>query len=166
MAVNLSYSIRFATAEDSAQILFLIQSLAEFEKLSHEVTTSETQLRQNLFSSEPPAEVLIAETSEGKVVGFALFFHNFSTFLGQRGLYLEDLFVIPEYRSAGIGMSLLSRLAKIAVQRNCGRMEWSVLDWNQKAIDLYLHLGSKPMNEWTMHRLTEPEIKKLAECSI
>lgn len=164
--MNFPYSIRFATAEDSAQILLLIQSLAEFEKLSHEVTTSETQLKQNLFHADSPAEVLIAETAEGKAVGFALFFHNFSTFLGKKGLYLEDLFVIPEYRSKGIGMSLLSQLAKIAVKRNCGRMEWSVLNWNQKAIDLYLSLGSQPMTEWTMHRLTETEIKKLAECPI
>lgn len=161
--MNPHYSIRFATAADSAQIFFLIQSLAKFEKLSHEVSASESQLKQNLFDLESPAEVLIAETNEGKAIGFALFFHTFSTFLGKKGLYLEDLFVIPEFRSSGIGMALLSQLAKIALQRNCGRMEWSVLNWNQKAIELYLRLGSKPMNEWTMHRLTEPEIKKLAE---
>lgn len=160
---DLEYTIRFAHPEDSAQILFLIQCLAEFEKLSHEVTTSESELKRSLFGPNKTAEVLIAESSSGKALGFALFFHNFSTFLGKKGLYLEDLFVIPEYRSQGIGMALLSRLAKIALERDCGRMEWSVLNWNQKAIDLYLSLGAKPMSEWTLYRLTTEKIKSLAQ---
>lgn len=154
-------TLRFATADDISEILKLIQALAEFEKLSHEVTATEDLLKQNLFSERKMAETVLAE-QDGRVVGFALFFHSFSTFLGKPGIYLEDLFVLPEMRSQGIGMMLLSKLAQVALERGCGRLEWSVLDWNQKAIDLYLSIGAKPMDEWTVMRLTQNEMQSLA----
>lgn len=154
--------IRFAKEADIPIILRLIKDLAEFEQLSHEVSANETILLENLFTKRRSAEVLLAEV-EGNVQGCAIFFHNFSTFLGKPGLYLEDLFVRPEARGQGVGMALLSRLAQIALERDCGRMEWSVLNWNQKAIDLYCALGAKPQSEWTTYRLQTEEIRRLAD---
>ena len=153
--------IRFANKNDGPTILQLIRELAEFERLSHEVTTHLETLNESLFGDRPVAEVLLAE-SAGDVVGCAIFFHNFSTFLGRHGMYLEDLFVKPKARGAGIGRLLLARLAQIAIERKCGRMEWSVLNWNQKAIDLYTKIGAKPQSEWTVYRLQDKELKNLA----
>lgn len=155
-------NIRFATVEDVPTILGLIKELAEFEKLAHEVVATEELLADNLFRKRQSAEVLLAE-KDGRVHGCAIFFHNFSTFNGKPGLYLEDLYVKPESRGEGTGMALLSKLAKIAIERDCGRMEWWVLGWNKKAIDLYLKLGAKPMDEWTVMRLTPKEISELAK---
>lgn len=153
--------IRKAQADDCALILEFIKGLADYEKLSHEVVATPELLKENLFSSQPKAEVLIAEW-DGKPAGFALFFHNFSTFLGRPGIYLEDLFVLPALRAHGIGKSLLKHLAQIAVERNCGRLEWSVLDWNKPAIDFYVSIGAGPMDEWTMYRLTGEKLKSFA----
>jgi GNAT superfamily N-acetyltransferase len=153
--------IRPATAHDCALILSLIRELAEFEKLLHEVVATEENLRATLFGARTGAEVLIAELS-GKGVGFALFFSSYSTFLAKPGIYLEDLFVMPAHRSSGIGLALLREIAKIAVARDCGRFEWSVLDWNENALRFYRRLGAKPQSEWTVQRLTRPEIETLA----
>ncbi len=157
--------IRAAARSDAKVILDLIQALAEFEKLAHEVVATEEKLRATLFSGHSSAEVLIAELKEGgriQVAGFALFFSNYSTFLAQPGIYIEDLFVKPEFRSQGIGAKILSHLASLAVARNCGRLEWSVLDWNRRARDFYEDLGAKPMTEWTVHRLTGQALVDLA----
>lgn len=154
-------TIRSATIEDVAVILQLIRDLATYERASEEVTATEDQLRDVLFGERPAAEVRLVFENETPV-GFALFFHNFSTWLGQPGLYLEDLFVKPEYRGKGYGRALLVDLAKIARERGCGRMEWAVLDWNEPAIEFYRKLGAKPMNEWTVFRLTRDGIAKLA----
>ncbi len=153
--------IRPARPTDVALILSLIQALAEFEKLAHEVVATEEKLRQTLFE-KAGAEVLLAEWN-GEGVGFALFFPNYSTFLAQPGIYLEDLFVKPEFRSRGIGKMLLREIARLARERNCGRFEWSVLDWNERALSFYRRLGAKPQSEWTVQRLTAPEIRALAE---
>jgi GNAT superfamily N-acetyltransferase len=159
--------IREATIKDVPTILHLIKDLAEFEKLSHEVTADTKILEKNLFTNRKCAEVLLAEIevqgqSQMQAIGCAIFFHSFSTFLGKPGLYLEDLFVRPEARGKGAGMTLLKELAKIALQRDCGRMEWSVLDWNQKAIDLYESIGAQSMDEWTVMRLTGDKLHQLA----
>jgi GNAT superfamily N-acetyltransferase len=154
--------IRPATEADVATILGLIRELAEYEKLAHEVTATEETLGRHLFGPKPHAECLIAEL-DGETAGFALFFHNFSTFVGKPGLYLEDLYVKPEYRSQGVGMQLLRALARIALERDCGRMEWWVLDWNEPAIDFYRRLGAQPMSDWTVQRLTRTEIEALAQ---
>jgi GNAT superfamily N-acetyltransferase len=154
--------IRFARPEDVPSILSFIKDLAEFEKLSHEVVANEEKLKSTLFGSRPVAEVLIAEW-EGRPAGFALFFHSYSTFLAKPGIYLEDLFVRTEYRSRGIGEALLRHLAGIAKERSCGRLEWSVLDWNERALKFYRGLGAEPMSEWTVQRMTEPVFTKLAE---
>ncbi|MEQ1757078.1 MAG: GNAT family N-acetyltransferase [Vicinamibacterales bacterium] len=145
--------IRTATTEDVSLILAFIQELAEYEKLSHAVVATEASLRRELFGERPAAEVLIAEV-DGAAAGFALFFHNFSTFLSRRGIYLEDLYVRPAFRRLGIGRALLTRLAGIAVERDCGRLEWSVLDWNQSAWRFYESLGAAPLEDWTTFRLT------------
>ena len=150
-----------ATPADVPVIRTLIRELAEFEHLEHEANATEEQLREALFGPQPSAEVLIARMDD-EVAGFALYFHNFSTFVGRRGLYLEDLFVRPRFRRMGCGAALLKRLARIAVERNCGRMEWAVLNWNQRAIDFYRSLGAVPMNEWTAYRLTGEALQKLA----
>ena len=150
-----------ATPADVPTIRVLISELAEFERLLHEAKATDEQLHESLFGPKPGAEVLIARVG-GEVAGFALFFHNYSTFIGRRGLYLEDLFVRPRFRGGGCGAALLRRLAKIAVERNCGRFEWSVLDWNQRAIDFYKSLGAVPMDEWTIYRVTGPALEKLA----
>jgi GNAT superfamily N-acetyltransferase len=161
----MTVKIRPAGPEDTALILSLIRELAEFEKLLHEVKTNEEQLRASLFGPGAVPEVLIAERG-GRGVGFALFFSNFSTFLGKPGIYLEDLFVQPAERSGGIGLKLLQAIAKIALERGCGRLEWSVLDWNERALAFYRRLGAKPQSEWTVQRLTEPEIRELANRNV
>lgn len=156
------FSIRFATEQDTTLILRFIGKLAEYEKLSGEVIATERDLKKHLFGEQPHAEVILGEYQE-KPVGFALFFHNFSTFLGKPGLYLEDLFVEESERGKGYGKCLLSFLARVAVQRDCGRLEWWVLDWNKPAIDFYESIGAIPMDEWTTYRLTGPSLKQLAK---
>lgn len=143
---------RNATENDCALILEFIKGLAEYEKMSDDVVATEDLLREWIFEKQK-AEVIFA-LENGHEVGFALFFHNFSTFVGRAGIYLEDLFVKPEYRKRGHGKALILELARIANERGCGRMEWSCLDWNQPSIDFYLSLGAKPMNEWTTYRLS------------
>lgn len=154
--------IRPAGEGDVPVILALIRGLAEYEKARPEdLPVDEAALRESLFGAQPAAEVLLADV-EGETAGFALFFHNFSTWQGRRGLYLEDLFVRPEMRGRGIGQALLRELARIATDRGCARMEWAVLDWNTPAIDFYGSLGAVPMDEWTVFRLTAPAIARLA----
>ena len=153
--------IRPATEDDVPLILSFIRELAEFERLSHEVSATEAILRQSLFGERWGVEVLIGCYGD-EPASFALFFHNFSTFLGRPGIYLEDLYVKPEFRGRGIGRSLLARLAKLAKERNCGRLEWSVLDWNEPAIGLYTALGAVPMNDWTVYRVSGGALEKLA----
>lgn len=153
--------IRPAVREDTGRILAFIRELAEYEKLAHEAVADEAGLAQQLFGPTPRAEVLIAEV-DGEAAGFALFFHNFSTFVGKPGLYLEDLFVRPQYRGFGLGKRLMVRLAKIARDRDCGRFEWSVLDWNTPAIDFYRTLGAVGMDEWTGQRVTGDALTALA----
>jgi len=151
--------IRFATKEDVPAILNLIKGIAEYEKLLHEVTATEEILYDSLFIKKA-AEVLLGE-KEGTIIGFALFFHNFSTFTGKRGLYLEDLYVLPEYRHQGFGKQFFATLKKIANERECGRMEWICLDWNASAINFYTErLNAMPMDEWTVYRLTEKQINE------
>lgn len=150
-----------ATIDDVPLILAFIKELAAFEKLLHEVTATEAILKSTLFGENPGAEVIIGYLDE-KPVSFALFFHNFSTFLGKPGLYLEDLYVKPEARGNGIGKKMLSHLARIALDRNCGRLEWWVLDWNQQAIDFYRNIGAVPMDEWTVQRVTGEALMALA----
>jgi GNAT superfamily N-acetyltransferase len=154
-------SIRSATEGDTALILRFIKKLAEYEKLSHEMRATEATLRANLFGKRAYAETLLAYWG-GEPVGFALFFHNFSTFLGQPGIYLEDLFVDPEHRGKGIGKALLVTLAGLAVERGCGRVEWAVLDWNEPSINFYRSLGAEAKDEWTTYRLTGDALAKLA----
>ena len=147
------FTIRFATKNDVLLILSFIKQLADYEKLAHEVVATEAMLEQTLFGERKVAEVIFGDY-KGDTVGFALFFHNYSTFLGRPGLYLEDLFVKSEMRGQGFGKIMLSFLAKLAKERNCGRLEWWVLDWNQPAIEFYKSLGAKPMDEWTVYRIT------------
>lgn len=153
--------LRPARASDTAEILAFIRELGEYEKLAHEVVADEATLATQLFGERPAAEVIIAEV-DGQPAGFALFFHNFSTFLGQRGLYLEDLFVRPRFRGLGLGKRLMVHLAKLAVERGCGRFEWSVLDWNEPAIRFYRSLGAIGMQEWTVQRVTGAALRALA----
>lgn len=152
---------RLATPADTAIILKFIKGLADYEKMSNEVVATEEMLNEWIFEKKK-AEVIFA-LENGKEVGFALFFHNFSTFLGRAGIYLEDLFVLPEHRGKGHGKALLKELARITVERGCGRLEWCCLDWNQPSIDFYLSLGATPMSEWTTYRLTGDTLKKCAE---
>ena len=147
---------------DVPQILAMIQGLAEYEKLSHLVTATEERLRQSLFGSRPAAEVLLA-WHEAECVGFALFFPNYSTFLAQPGIYLEDLYVKPEARRKGAGLALLRELARLAAARGCGRVEWAVLDWNEPSIAFYISLGAVPLDDWTTFRLTGEALTKLGE---
>jgi GNAT superfamily N-acetyltransferase len=174
MIIN-GVEIRIATIDDVPLILEFVRALAEYEHLSHEVVATEALLRETLFGIRPgstdvlesfrgTAEVVITYT-DSFPSGFALFFHNFSTFLGKPGIYLEDLFVKPEFRGKSIGKSLLIYLARLAIERNCGRLEWSVLDWNTPAIDFYKSLNAQAMDEWTMHRLTGETLTQLAEQS-
>ncbi len=159
------FTIRPATVADVPTILQLIRDLAEYERAPQDVVADEEQLRAVLFGARPAAEVLLA-LEEEVAAGFAVYFFNFSTWLGRPGLYLEDLFVRPEKRGHGYGRRLLVRLAQIARARGCGRMEWSVLDWNEPAIGFYQKLGAKPMDEWTVYRLTGEGIAHLAEASV
>lgn len=155
-------SIRQATEQDVPQILAFIRGLAEYEKMADQVVATEAGLREALFARRE-AEVLFAEVG-GAPVGFALYFHNFSTFLGRKGLYLEDLFVLPAYRGRGYGKALLQHLAEIAVARGCGRMDWWCLDWNRPSIDFYQSLGALPMSDWTTFRLEGDALRALASC--
>ncbi len=155
------HSFRYATENDVDKILEFIKGLAEYEKMSDDVIATEELLREWIFEKKKAEVIFVLEGDEA--VGFALFFHNFSTFLGRAGIYLEDLFVSPEHRGKGYGKALLKELARIAVERGCGRLEWSCLDWNQPSIDFYLSVGAVPMDEWTVYRATGETLKKLAE---
>ena len=153
--------IREAEIEDVPLIFDFIKKLAAYERLSHEVVATEADLERYLFEEEKVAEVLLGYA--GKVpVGFALFFHNFSTFLGKPGIYLEDLFVLEDYRGKGYGKKLLASLAALALERNCGRLEWAVLDWNEPSIEFYKSLGARMMDEWVINRMTGESLVKLA----
>ena len=154
-------TIRPATVDDVPLIAQLIRELAEYERLADAAVATEDGLREQLFGERPAAEVLVAE-ADGEPVGFALFFHTFSTFLGKRGLYLEDLFVRPDFRGLGLGKHLMAALARIAVRRDCGRFEWSVLDWNAPSIAFYRKLGATGMDEWTVQRLEGDALHALA----
>ena len=153
--------IRYAERKDTAIILNFIKELALYENMLDQVVATEELLEEWLFDKKA-AEVLLA-VEDGREVGFALFFHNFSTFLGRAGIYLEDLFVLPEFRGRGFGKALLRKLAQTAIERGCGRLEWACLDWNKPSIDFYLSLGAKPMDEWTVYRLTGDTLRKMAE---
>lgn len=156
------YALRFAEPADIPLILELIRGLADYEKLAHECIATEDLLRKHLFTERPYAEVIIGEF-DGTPVGFALFFHTFSTFLARPGIYLEDLFVKPEWRGRGFGRALLQALADIAVERGCGRLEWAVLDWNEPAIRFYRRLGAVPLDDWTTFRVAGESLLALAE---
>jgi GNAT superfamily N-acetyltransferase len=157
----MSISLRSATAADVPQILAYIEGLAAYEKLTHVCFATEETLRETLFGARPYAEVIMADY-ENQPAGFALFFHNYSTFRAKPGIYLEDLFVLPERRGHGVGKALLIALAKLAVERNCARLEWSVLDWNTPAIEFYKSLGAEPQDEWTIFRVTDEALTRLA----
>ena len=154
--------IRQATISDVPLILSFIKGLGEYEKLTHEVVATEEGLRESLFGENPKAEVILGYY-QNEPVAFALFFHNFSTFLGRPGLYLEDLFVKPEYRGKGFGKVMLSYLARLTKERNCGRLEWSVLDWNEPALKFYRSIGSRRIDEWTVQRFDGENLEKLAK---
>ena len=156
-----SFSIRPAQPEEAGLVLAFIKKLADYEKCADEVVADEATLYQSLFV-EHSAHVIFAE-EDGTVVGFALFFYNFSTFVGRKGLYLEDLFILPEKRGRGYGKAMLKRLAQLAVAQNCGRMEWICLDWNESALSLYRSIGAIPVDGWTVQRLTEPALKQFAQ---
>jgi GNAT superfamily N-acetyltransferase len=153
-----------ATTEDVPSILALIRALGDYEKLSHQVVATEQDLHEAIFGARRSVEVVLA-WADDTPVGFALFFHNFSTFLGRPGLYLEDLFVVPEWRGRGVGRLLLSHLARLAVERNCGRMEWAVLDWNESAIGFYQRLGASVLEDWRICRLTGDALVGVARSS-
>jgi GNAT superfamily N-acetyltransferase len=153
--------IEGATADDVGDVLSMIRSLAEYERLADQVVATEDGLRESLFGPNPAAEVVLARVG-GETVGFALFFHNYSTFLGRKGLYLEDLFVRPEHRGRGYGRALLAHLARLAVARNSGRLEWAVLDWNAPAIAFYKSLGAAALDDWTVFRVTGDRLRELA----
>ena len=154
------FAIRSASDSDIPTILVFIRALAAYENMLDEVVSDETLLREWIFEKKK-AEVLIA-SEDGKDIGFALFFHNFSTFLGRAGIYLEDLFILPEYRGRGYGRALLSKLAQISVERGCGRLEWWCLNWNRPSIDFYLSLGAEPMSDWTVYRVAGETLTELA----
>lgn len=165
MQANQTFIIRNAERADVPLILQLIKELADYEKLLHEVVADEETLTQTLFGERAYAEVVLA--FEGEIpVGFALFFHNFSTFLGRPGIYLEDLYVRSDFRGKGYGKQLLKHLAQLAIERNCGRLEWWVLDWNKPSINFYKSLGAKPMDDWTVYRVTGEELRNLAEIPV
>jgi GNAT superfamily N-acetyltransferase len=155
------FQIRPVTPEETPLLLRLIRELAEYEKMLDEVETTEETLREALFGARPAAEALLG-LEDGEAVGYAIFFHNFSTFVGRRGLYLEDVYVRPPARGRGYGLAFLKHLAQLATERNCGRLEWCVLDWNTPAIDFYKKLGAVPMDEWTTFRLDEKSLQNLA----
>ena len=154
-------TFRYAASEDSALILYFIKELAAYENMLNEVVATEELLKEWLFEKKK-AEVIFA-CEDGKEIGYALFFHNFSTLLGRAGIYLGDLFVLPEYRGKGYGKSLMKELAKITVERKCGRLEWVCLDWNKPSIDFYLSLGAEPMSDWTVYRIAGEPLIKLSE---
>ncbi len=156
--MNLTF--RYAKESDTALILQFIKDLAEYEKMLNEVVATESMLEEWLFEKKK-AEVIFA-MSDGTEIGFALFFHNFSTFLGRAGIYLEDLYVKPEYRGCGHGKSILKKLAQIAIERGCGRLEWWCLDWNKPSIDFYLSMGAEPMKDWTVYRIAGDTLKNMA----
>ncbi|HET7773757.1 MAG TPA: GNAT family N-acetyltransferase [Burkholderiaceae bacterium] len=163
--MSASFHIRAATPADVPRVMALIRALAEYEKLSHMVVADEATLHAHLFGTRPYVEVVMACEGTGSdevAVGFALFFHNYSTFLGRPGLYLEDLFIEPAYRGRGYGKALMVHLARLAVERGCGRFEWSVLDWNQPSIDFYRTLGAVGMDEWKLQRVTGEALVRLA----
>ena len=161
-----SASIRIvpATPDDAPLILRFIRHLAEYERLADKCVATEDRVRETLFGDNPAAEVIFAYLGD-EPVGFSLFFHNYSTFLARRGIYLEDLFVIPSARGKGVGYALLSALARIAIERDCGRLEWAVLDWNQLAIDFYRRIGAVPLDDWTTFRMTGDALSTLADRS-
>ena len=159
--MNGNLTFRNAERKDTALILRFIKELAEYEKMSDQVVADEAKLKEWIFDKQK-AEVICA-LEDGKVVGCALFFHNFSTFLGRAGIYLEDLYVKPEYRGKGYGKAILKRLASIAAERGCGRLEWWCLDWNKPSIDFYTSLGAEPMSDWTVYRITGDTLKQLAD---
>jgi len=159
MTPDSNLNLRLAQPEDCDILFELIKGLAEYEKLTDAVTGSASQLQEHLFGSIKYAEVILAEIG-GKVVGFALFFHNYSTFLTQPGIYLEDLFILEEYRQQGIGKALLTKVASIAVQRNCGRLEWSVLNWNEPAKAFYRHMGADILEDWQICRVSGEQLKE------
>ena len=161
MDKNVKPSFRPAEEKDCGLILQFIKALAEYEKMSDEVIATEELLREWIFEKEKAEVIFVCEGE--KEVGFALFFHNFSTFLGRAGIYLEDLFIVPEYRGKGYGKTTLKKLSRIAVERGCGRLEWACLDWNQPSIDFYLSLGGQPMDEWTVYRLAGDTLKAMAD---
>lgn len=163
MTADAGVRIRPAVAADVPLVLRFIRELADYERLLHEVVATEEKLRDTLFGARPAAEVVIAEDADGEPLGFALFFHNYSTFLAQPGIYLEDLYVRPQARGRGAGRALLAHLARLAKERNCGRLEWWVLDWNQSAIRFYRSLGAQPMSDWTVFRLTGHDLARLAD---
>lgn len=158
----MSARLRTAGPDDAAVVRRLIVDLATYEREPDAVVVTVDELRDQLASARPPFECLLAEDGDGEVVGFALYFHNYSTWRGRQGLYLEDLFVLPDRRGRGIGKQLLVRLAQIAVERGCARMEWAVLDWNEPAIAFYRSLGARPMSEWTIFRLADAPLRELA----
>ena len=153
--------LRFAQRQDAALVLSFIRELAEYEKLGHQVVADEDTLADSLFGEHPAAEVVFAEV-DGEPAAFALFFHNYSTFLGRRGLYLEDLYVRPRFRGEGLGRLLMAFLARLAIERGCGRFEWWVLDWNSDAIRFYRDLGASGMDDWTVQRITGEALQRLA----
>ena len=157
-----SVRIQPAKAGEAGLILEMIRELAVYEKLLHEVTATREDIRRTLFTPERRAEPLLAEV-DGKPAGFAIFFHNYSTFLGKNGLYLEDVYVRPEFRHRGVGKAILKHLAGIARDRDCGRFEWAVLDWNEPAIEFYRSLSAEPQNDWTVYRLDRDGIERLAQ---
>jgi GNAT superfamily N-acetyltransferase len=156
----LALSIRPAEPADVPVVAGLIRQLARFEKLEHEVVLTEELLKAGLFGARPYAEAVLAE-EDGQAIGFALFYHNFSTFLARPGMYLEDLFLLPDHRGRGVGRAVLAHLARIAVERGCGRLEWAVLNWNQEAVRFYERLGARPNSEWTVYRLTGEALRAL-----
>lgn len=161
MSTVTEFRIEPATEKHVPLILALIKGLAEYEQLSHEVVATETALRESLFGKRPGAEVVIGYAGK-EPAGFAVFFHNYSTFLARPGIYLEDLFVLPHWRGHGLGRRLLAHVASAAVARGCGRLEWAVLDWNEPAIRFYRKLGAAAMDEWTVYRLAGDALKRLA----
>jgi len=156
----LTPAITAATRADLPVLMTLIRELAEFERLGHELAVTEAGLEEALFGPRPAIETVLARVA-GEVAGFALYFHNFSTFIGRRGLFLEDLYVRPAYRGQGIGRGLLEHVAGIAAARGCGRMEWSVLNWNRRAVGFYEALGARPVNDWTIYRLDRPALEAI-----
>ena len=156
------FTLRPAAETDVPAIRRLVRELAEYEHLAHEAVATEADLRETLFGPRSYAEVLIAEAA-GDVAGFALYFHNYSTFLGKPGLYVEDVYVRPDYRRRGLGTAFFRRLARLAVERGCGRLEWSVLDWNEPALRFYRKIGAIPMSDWTVQRLVGDDLRRLAD---